>query len=60
MALQGVVRPELTGYDVPVLISGRYINSDHGLKHCDFNRTQDKEALGLNIYMRFVSDERSP
>ena len=22
---------------------------DHRLKHCDFNRTQDKEALGLRI-----------
>ena len=36
------------------------MNSDHRLKHCDFNRTQDKEALGLNVYMRLVSDERSP
>ena len=35
------------------------MNNDHRLKHCDFNRTQDKEALGLNVYMRLVSDERS-
>lgn len=25
---------------------------DHRLKHCDFNKTQDKETLGLRI--RFV------